>query len=136
MADQEKQKGFSLRKRGGGRRHQVQQPDLSKTSDDKPRHALKESYGTNEIPNDQTASTKQRPQLGGQTSNLIKKRYSIRYNQLPDLNDPDAPPVPSIPNFQRAFAQHFGSREGSPARQQGVDVRALRDPSLQAEECI
>ena len=135
MADQDKQKGFSLRKRGGGRRHQVQQPDHHKTIDDKPRHALKESYGTNEIPNDQTASTKQRPQLGGQTSNLIKKRYSIRYNQLPDLNDPDAPPVPGISKFQQALAQQFGSRDGSPARQQGVDIKALRDPSLQAEQC-
>jgi hypothetical protein len=68
---------------------------------------------------------------GGATSDLVKRRYSTRYNQLPAF---DAPPVPGIPSLPSEFLS--GDRpsgvSSGPIR---LDVKALRDPKLPVDNC-
>ncbi|KAK6600194.1 hypothetical protein H4I96_07520 [Botrytis cinerea] len=78
----------------------------------------------------------QRPQPGGKTSDLVKRRYSTRFNNLPSDFDPSAPPLPSVPNLPAQYAPaNDRSRGPSPARGPGlvVDQRALRDPNLRPD---
>ncbi|KAI9752847.1 MAG: hypothetical protein M4579_005462 [Chaenotheca gracillima] len=82
-----------------------------------------------------------RPQAGGKTSDFVKRRYSTRYN-LPSDFDAAAPPLPSIPPIPGQYGSNLGAgqqaaRGASPSARQGVsvDIKALRDPSLQPEKC-
>ncbi|KAI9794352.1 MAG: exocyst complex component exo84 [Peltula sp. TS41687] len=83
--------------------------------------------------------SQQRPALGGKTSDLVKRRYSARFTNLPSNFDPTVPPVPPIPPLP--------TRDGSPqpsaklagasgAPEISIDLSALRDPKLQAESYI
>ena len=73
-----------------------------------------------------------------ETSDLIKRRYSTRYNQLPDFSQ-GAPAVPGLPDqFKRSSRgvspQRLGSaHSGSPLY---VDVDALSDANLQHERYV
>ena len=76
-------------------------------------------------------------QDGGQTSDLVKRRYSTRFNQLPNFNA-DAPPVPSLPGGHSEFSSASipSSRDASGAATPlKVDLKALRDPKLPVESC-
>ncbi|TDZ38929.1 Exocyst complex component exo84 [Colletotrichum spinosum] len=69
------------------------------------------------------------------TSDLVKRRYSTRFNQLPTEFDPSNPPVPSLPSldkyeFRQRRAQPPPSRGGDAGPAPVVDVKALRDPNL------
>ncbi|KAL1969188.1 hypothetical protein VTN77DRAFT_442 [Rasamsonia byssochlamydoides] len=81
---------------------------------------------------------REKPQQSGATSDLVKKRYSSRFNQPPDL-DPDAPPVPSLPQDSKGYG---GSSPAGRTPQEGtsqpprVDLKALRDPSLPVEKYV
>ncbi|MCJ1357704.1 MAG: exocyst complex component exo84 [Icmadophila ericetorum] len=75
----------------------------------------------------------QRP--GGATSELVKKRYSVRYLHPPDLSGADAPPIPGVPSLPGLYKQNSRSREDIPSiRKNGPDRRALEDPNLDVEE--
>ncbi|CZT00007.1 hypothetical protein WAI453_003404 [Rhynchosporium graminicola] len=81
----------------------------------------------------------QRPQVGGKTSDLVKRRYSTRFNNIPTDYGAGTPPVPSMPLLPNEFAPPNDRRRGpSPARGPGllVDVKALRDPNLRPEHYI
>ncbi|KAI9679473.1 MAG: exocyst complex component exo84 [Caeruleum heppii] len=72
------------------------------------------------------------------TSDYVKRRYSTRPGALPQ-NFLDAPPVPSVPSLPG----HRGPdgtthREGAHSRGDGVavDLKALRDPDLRAQEYV
>lgn len=76
------------------------------------------------------------------TSDLVKRRYSTRYNQLPQFGGSDIPDVPALPG---AGANAFKRRShGSPSRPQSahrsdplkVDQQALADPNLQHERYV
>jgi hypothetical protein len=75
-----------------------------------------------------------RPQQNDATSDLVKRRYSTRFNQPPDF-DASAPPVPDLPP---GAAQYAGMQppvrpSPGPAQRPTVDRNALMDPSLQAD---
>lgn len=78
-----------------------------------------------------------------QTSDLVKRRYSTRFNNLPADYDATAPPLPSLPQLPNQYAQS-NSRGGQvppPNLRPGggglnVDVKALRDPNLRPENYI
>ncbi|KAL5338278.1 Cullin repeat-like-containing domain protein [Aspergillus crustosus] len=73
------------------------------------------------------------------TSDLVKRRYSTRFNQIPDLDG--APPVPSVPQIPSGYA---GLRPPQASRRPstessgppGVDLNALRDPSLPVDRYV
>ena len=131
-------KGFSLRTKKGRRGHKESSkgsapvPDVP---DERSRYALQDKYSpAGDSTDRRPAKDRERSRPGGATSDIIKKRYSIRYNQLPDFNQADAPPLPGVPKLPQGYAQD-GGRDDSPARQnRGADLRALKDSSLRAEE--
>ncbi|KAL3469623.1 Cullin repeat-like-containing domain protein [Aspergillus californicus] len=73
------------------------------------------------------------------TSDLVKRRYSTRFNQIPDLDG--APPVPSVPQVPPGYAgltPPHASRKPSTesAGPPEVDLSALRDPSLPVDRYV
>ncbi|CAK7211381.1 exocyst complex component exo84, partial [Sporothrix eucalyptigena] len=93
-------------------------------------------------------------QSGGKTSDYIKRRYSARFNDMP--KNEFAPPVPSLPSFDRyesgrrpgaggaslpiRGAEDRGGRGGSGGGGASapipVDVKALRDPKLIPDQYV
>ncbi|KAL4928654.1 exocyst subunit EXO84 [Aspergillus undulatus] len=73
------------------------------------------------------------------TSDLVKRRYSTRFNQVPDLDG--APPVPSVPQVPSAYAG-LGPPQASrkpptePSGPPEVDLTVLRDPSLPVDRYV
>lgn len=123
-------KQLTLRKKGG-RRPQISGPQ--QISGPVPsKQAPNSSGATLAVPKDRSL------QPGG-TSDLVKRRYSARFNQLPDFSA-GAPPVPGLPQVPTQYA---ASRKRSPGRPGTagsgkplrIDVEALRDPNLQPEKC-
>jgi exocyst complex component 8 len=76
-----------------------------------------------------------------ETSDLVKRRYSTRYNQLPDFSNLDNPPVPSLPGALKRSSQS-GSSPRRRSRPSGgshplqVDQDALSDPNLSHERYV
>lgn len=73
-----------------------------------------------------------------QTSDLVKRRYSTRFNNLPNNFDATAPPVPSVPSLP---ANSFGPNERRPPPSRGgaaptVDINALRDPNMVPDQYV
>ncbi|KAI9373361.1 Cullin repeat-like-containing domain protein [Aspergillus egyptiacus] len=73
------------------------------------------------------------------TSDLVKRRYSTRFNQAPDLDG--APPVPTVPQIPSAYAglsppKKSGEPSAEPSGPPEVDLNALRDPSLPVDRYV
>ncbi|KAL4973295.1 exocyst complex component exo84 [Aspergillus desertorum] len=73
------------------------------------------------------------------TSDLVKRRYSARFNQVPDFDG--VPPVPSIPQVPSAYAgleppQPSRKPSAEPSGPPEVDLTALRDPSLPVDRYV
>ena len=91
-------------------------------------------------PSQESSRSEARPrprQKGNEnTSNLVKKRYSVRYGQAPDASQ-GAPPLPGVPRVPQNFLQANGSSTslGHHRKKSSVDVRALRNPNLQPGQC-
>lgn len=73
------------------------------------------------------------------TSDLVKRRYSTRFNQTPDFDG--APPVPSVPQVPSAYtglkppqSSRKPSTESSGPPE--VDLNVLRDPSLPVDRYV
>ncbi|KAK5683875.1 exocyst complex component exo84 [Elasticomyces elasticus] len=96
-------------------------------------------------------TTTTRPGLSSdKTSDLVKRRYSTRFaGGVPHQNgfqDGLAPPVPAIPSLPAQYARRPSSDSRSPSRdgrspsrngpRLRVDVSALKDPNLQAEQYV
>ncbi|KAJ5894859.1 hypothetical protein N7495_006550 [Penicillium taxi] len=76
------------------------------------------------------------------TSDLVKRRYSTRFNTLPDAEG-NAPPVPSLPQVPVGYTglapagvSRLPSPADGPTPAPRVDLNALRDPSLPVERYV
>lgn len=81
---------------------------------------------------------RERPQpAGGKTSDLVKRRYSTRFNQLPNDYTAGAPPVPGLPSKPNQYMRPPvpEPKPSQEARRIPVDVKAFKDPKLKADEC-
>ena len=136
MAEVEKNKGFSLRKNKASRRLGINTAKEISSPLGAPSPYAHEAYlrGTT-TPNVPRAIPRERTKTAA-TSDLVKKRYSIRYAQGPDLSGQDAPPLPGLPLIPSQFAHQPANGELRPTQTQGIDLEALRDPSLGVEDCI
>ncbi|KAH6659547.1 Cullin repeat-like-containing domain protein [Truncatella angustata] len=90
------------------------------------------------------------PPRGGKTGDLVQRRYSTRFNNLPQDFDATAPPVPNLPTFDPSkYGAPPGERRPPPSRGEGaplgptrsvgavpVDVKALRDPQLAPDQYV
>ena len=119
--------GLTLRKKGR-RRPQIQQ--------------ISGPIPTKQAPNKagrSPAVPRENNQQSAATSDLVKRRYSARFNQLPDFTN--APPVPTLSGQSvvpkrwsrpQAAGQLATSESPRPLR---IDIGALRDPNLQPDQC-
>ena len=90
----------------------------------------------------QASQAPTRPNINGKvetstanTSDLVKRRYSTRFTNLPDFGNADVPPVPSIPTIPPQFAQTDSRSSTARQNQQlQLDANALKDPNLQIED--
>lgn len=79
---------------------------------------------------------------GGKTGDLVKRRYSTRFNNLPNDFDASAPPIPSMPTFDPSKYEQPSERRPPPSRGApagggpSVDVKALRDPRLVPDQYV
>ena len=117
---------LTLRKKGG-RKQQISAPKQ-----------ISGPTSTKESGSKQPDLPRERPGQS-ETSDLVKRRYSTRFNQLPDFSS-GAPAVPGLPGHLKR-SSHGGSpsrpARSGPAHAHAlqVDVNALADPNLQPERC-
>ncbi|KAI9836394.1 MAG: hypothetical protein M1819_001424 [Sarea resinae] len=81
----------------------------------------------------------ERPQLGGKTADLVKRRYSTRFTQPPDLSSARGVPVPSVPSIPGQYAPGKPVGHGPPSSGSHavpVDLNVLQDPNLQPEKYV
>ena len=71
--------------------------------------------------------------LNANTSDLVKRRYSTRFNNLPDFSNASAPPVPSIPAIPPQFTTP-DYHPGTAWQKIPLDINALKNPDLSVEE--
>ncbi|GJN80890.1 exocyst complex component exo84 [Purpureocillium lilacinum] len=76
------------------------------------------------------------PSTRGKTSDLVKQRYSTRFNNLPADFDPSAPPMPAMPSIDR-----YEQAERRPPPSRGgaapvLDIKTLRDPNLVPDQYV
>jgi hypothetical protein len=77
-----------------------------------------------------------RPQNGDATADLIQRRYSTRFANLPPDFNALAPSLPSVPKVPNQFAVQPPSRDGLPSGPRvKVDVKALSNPNLKPDQC-
>ncbi|KAF7561762.1 hypothetical protein G7046_g2381 [Stylonectria norvegica] len=78
------------------------------------------------------------PVTGGKTSDLVKRRYSTRFNTLPtDFNGP--PPMPTVSSIDKFHSGERGPGRPPPSRGGAapiVDVHTLRDPMLIPDQYV
>lgn len=89
------------------------------------------------LPSNQKPADPAKAQQNDATSDLVKRRYSTRFNQAPDF-DAKAPPVPTLPQVPPSLAglEPPGARPSpDPSHTPKVDLNALRDPSLPVDRC-
>ncbi|KAL2691886.1 exocyst complex component exo84 [[Neocosmospora] mangrovei] len=100
--------------------------------------------GSAKLPPVNEAAARPRPRpppvAGTKTSDLVKRRYSTRFNALPTSNysagAPPMPPAPSLGNYEprdHAAARPPPSRAGAAPV---VDMKALRDPDLTPDQYV
>ncbi|ERF68955.1 hypothetical protein EPUS_08189 [Endocarpon pusillum Z07020] len=120
--------GLTLRRKGGRR------PKVQEISGPIPSKQAPSTSGRS------IAVPREKNQQSAATSDLVKRRYSTRFNQLPDFTN--APPVPSLPgqpgvpkrwSRPRSAGRPGTSESAQPIR---VDIGALRDSNLQPEQYI
>ncbi|KAG9242562.1 Cullin repeat-like-containing domain protein [Calycina marina] len=78
------------------------------------------------------------PVSSGKTSDLVKRRYSTRFNNIPADFDPSVPPIPNIPSFPTQYASKDQGRSAASAQSSGLkpDLKRLRDPNLRGDEYL
>ncbi|KZF19368.1 Metallo-dependent phosphatase [Xylona heveae TC161] len=79
---------------------------------------------------------RERPQPGGRTADLVKRRYSTRFSQLPPDFDAAKPVVPSIPTQYAASSSQTKIGASTGGQKIVVDLNALRDPNLHPEKYV
>ncbi|KAI4118100.1 MAG: hypothetical protein LQ345_001782 [Seirophora villosa] len=127
----EDKKGFSLRQKKSSRRPAISGPrQLSSQSTTSTSQAPPRVNGLDEKPTNANTERPSRP--GEKTADLIKRRYSTRFAQLPDFNQADAPPLPN--GRLQAENPKLNLPVPGPAISVNVDVAALKDPHLDPEK--
>lgn len=141
----EERSKISLRK-GGKRKNtttiKISGPILQQ-DDASSQRSVGRSIPTEEAPR---ARPRPPPQSNGKTSDLVKRRYSTRFNNIPNDFDPTMNPMPAMPSLDQYVQSQAQDRRPPPSRggESGrrvgaapeIDVRKLRDPSLVAEQYV
>lgn len=147
----EKSKGISLRKKRSDKPKKGAPPTISaprQISAPMPAGAginaaalQNSSRPSNESSRSRTRgdAPQQRPQRADKTADLVKRRYSQKITTLPS-DFGNGGPMPDMPQIPSQFRDKSQQRDGRPpgssdGRALRVDMKALRDPNLRAEQC-
>ncbi|KAJ5657327.1 uncharacterized protein N7484_000976 [Penicillium longicatenatum] len=131
-------RGLTLRSKSRRQRPQISAP--KPISSPLPPNTRAPDAGQNAIP-----AGKDRAHQSDATADLVKRRYSTRFNNLGDI-DTSAPPVPALPPpvpgggygglpSTNAPGQPL-PMDGAPSSSPKVDLNVLRDPSLPVERYV
>ena len=153
----EKQKGISLRKKRGDK-SKKNAPTISAprqisapmpagagigaaTLPSSGRPSQESSRSRNRGPQDDGPNSSQRSQRADKTADLVKRRYSQKIMQLPSDYPGNGAPMPDMPQIPSQFRDKSQTRDArldksDDGRGLKVDMRALRDPNLQAEQYV
>ncbi|KAL8732503.1 MAG: hypothetical protein Q9166_002717 [cf. Caloplaca sp. 2 TL-2023] len=129
----EDRRGFSLRQKKSSRRPAISAPrQISNQSTTVPSISEVPAH-VNDFSEKPKKVDRERPgRPGGNTADLVKRRYSTRFVQPSDFNSADAPPMPN------GNLAHQNPKLNLPAPGQvqniNVDVAALKDPNLDPEK--
>lgn len=128
-------RGLTLRKKKTNKRPVISAPQQKQTAS--------ATTATTSTPSTAAKNTQLRPsnkrQGQSETSDLVKRRYSTRYNQLPNFsgNIPDVPSLPGAGLKRRSQggspSRPAASHNANPLR---IDLAALSDPNLQHERYV
>lgn len=130
----EDKKGFSLRQKKSSRRPAISAPKQLSNQSTTAHSTFQASHRVNGLEEKPTHANTERPSRPGEkTADLIKRRYSTRFAQLPDFDQADAPPLPNG-RLQTENPKLNLPVSGS-AHSVNVDVAALKDPKLDPESC-
>ncbi|KAJ6105047.1 Exocyst complex component exo84 [Penicillium sp. IBT 16267x] len=131
-------RGLTLRSKSRRQRPQISAP--KPISSPLPPNTRAPDAGQNAIP-----AGKDRVPQSDATADLVKRRYSTRFNTLGDI-DTNAPPVPALPppvpgGGYGGLPSTAGPGQplpvdGAPSSSPKVDLIALRDPSLPVERYV
>lgn len=124
-------RGLTLRKKRKDRPTISAPQNASGPGITRPAPQQNKSGATLNVPRDRNAPT--------ETSDLVKRRYSTRYNQLPDFSNIGAPPVPTLPGALKRRSGGGSPRRpgtGSSSRPLLVDSDTLSDPNLKPEAYV
>ncbi|KAK4988340.1 exocyst complex component exo84 [Elasticomyces elasticus] len=138
---EEKSKGISLRKKKSTR-PKISAPKQISTDSVPAVVAVQESGQQDNGSSIRPAVPRVRPGMGGDnTTDLVKRRYSTRFAQLPLAQDGSVPPVPSMPALPKQYQSSSPSRDGAALERTEtsrlrVDINALRDSNLQPEQYV
>ncbi|KAL8933224.1 MAG: hypothetical protein Q9216_006466 [Gyalolechia sp. 2 TL-2023] len=126
-------RSFSLRQKKSSRRPPISAPkQLSSQSTTTP--SISEGpprvNGHSEKPKNASRERSERP--GGNTADLVKRRYSTRFAQLPDSHNADIPPMPN--GHIGGQNPKFNLPVSSQTQHLDVDIAALKNPNLDPEK--
>ncbi|KAG9203964.1 exocyst complex component exo84 [Epicoccum nigrum] len=159
----EKQKGISLRKKRTKKKdaptisapRQISAPmpvnaagpgAATQSSSASVRPSMDSSRSRSKGPGPDGPGPQQR-QRADKTADLVKRRYSQKVMQLPSDFPGSGAPMPDLPQMPSQFRDKSMTRDGRPDQSQSqsqsadgrglkVDMRALRDPNLQADHYV
>lgn len=123
-------RGLTLRSKKG-RRPQISAP--KPIADPAPSNNRAADSAQKKAP---SATARERAPQSDATSDLVKRRYSTRFNQVPDFDAP--PPVPGLPPGYGGLGPPPASNtrpSHDPSGPPEVDLNVLRDPSLPVDRC-
>ncbi|KAL8685620.1 MAG: hypothetical protein Q9218_007645 [Villophora microphyllina] len=129
----EDKRSFSLRQKKPSRRPTISAPkqlsNQSATTASKNQGPPRVN-GLSEKPQNVKEERPGRP--GGNTADLVKRRYSTRFAQLPDFNNADIPPVPNghLPNQSSKLNYPVPNQAQNP----DIDIAALKNADLDPEK--
>ncbi len=140
---EEKSRGFSLRQKKSSRRPPISAPRQIPNNVNPAVASLGWVNGNGDsssssagplVPERSVARPRPRLLEGG-TSDIVKRRYSTRFTNLPKFSAADAPLVPALPGSSTQSAQPKQLNPSASYQKISVDHGALRDPNLDADKC-
>ncbi|KAF1990793.1 hypothetical protein K402DRAFT_324377 [Aulographum hederae CBS 113979] len=95
------------------------------------------------VPPEPPPVPREKPRDNDKTADLVKRRYSTRFTNFPsDLGSNGMPPLPPMPGMPQKYAVQAPQGRDGPTPRGGVgdririDERALRDPTLRADDYV
>lgn len=136
---EEKSRGFSLRQKKSSRRPPISAPRQIPSNLNTAAPSLGRINGNSDnlagSQGTEKAVARPRPKLEGGTSDIVKRRYSTRFTNVPKFTADGAPSVPALPTSSFQSAQPKQATSSSSHQKISVDHEALREAGLDADQC-